>query len=68
MTQVELEREVSRATGETRGTIRHRGFSILPVPADDADDEPHLLRIVDCCHRSGYNAKRTPDTPRECRV
>ena len=31
MTQVDLEREVSRATGESRGRIRRHGFSILPL-------------------------------------
>ncbi len=49
MTQVEIDREVSRATGETIGTIKRRGFSILPLPGDYSDDEPHVLplRIVD---------------------
>jgi len=31
MTQADLEREVSRATGESRGTVRRRGFSVLPL-------------------------------------
>ena len=30
MTQADLEREVSRATGESRRTVRRRGFSMLP--------------------------------------
>ena len=38
MTQADLEREVSRATGESRRTVRHRGFSILP-PRDPPPDE-----------------------------
>lgn len=29
MTQAELERELSRTTGETRGTIRSRGFQLV---------------------------------------
>lgn len=44
MSQRELEREVSRHTGESLGTIRHRGFSImLPSPSvfdPDADEMP----------------------------
>jgi len=49
MTQAELEREVRRATGESRDTIRHQGFSILPLPGDYGDEEPDILplRIVD---------------------
>jgi hypothetical protein len=43
MTQAELEREVCHATGETRRTIRRQGFSVLPLPADGADDEPNNL-------------------------
>ena len=49
MTQAELEREVSRATGESRGTIRRQGFSIQPLPGDYFDEEQDILplRIVD---------------------
>ena len=49
MTQAELEREVSRATGASRGTIRRQGFSIQPLPSDYGDEEPDILplRIVD---------------------
>jgi hypothetical protein len=49
MTQSDLDREVSRATGETLGTVRRHGFSLLPLPDDCGDDEPHVLplRIVD---------------------
>ena len=31
MTQAELEREVSRATGGSRGTVLRRGLSIMPL-------------------------------------
>ena len=40
MTQAELDREVSSATGESRDTIRRQGFSILPLPDDSFEDEP----------------------------
>jgi len=40
MTQADLEREVSRATGESMRTVRHRGFSILP-PRDPPLDEEY---------------------------
>jgi hypothetical protein len=32
MTQAELEREISRATGESVGTIRSLGFSLIEPP------------------------------------
>lgn len=32
MTHTELECAVARATGETRSTIRQRGFSVVPTP------------------------------------
>ena len=49
MTQAELDREVSRATGESRDTIRRQGFSILPLPDDFTDDEPDVstIRMID---------------------
>jgi len=49
MSQAELDREVSRATGESMGTIRRQGFSILPLPDDSFDDEPEVgaIRIID---------------------
>ena len=49
MTQADLNREVSRATGESVGTIRRQGFSILPLPDDDVDDEPDVstIRMID---------------------
>ena len=49
MSQAELDREVSRATGESVGTIRRQGFSILPLPDDYVDDEPDVstIRMID---------------------
>ena len=49
MSQAELDREVSRATGESLGTIRRQGFSILPLPDDAFDDEPDVstIRMID---------------------
>ena len=49
MSQAELDREVSRATGESVGTIRRQGFSILPLPNDAFDDEPDVssIRMID---------------------
>ena len=41
MTQPEIDREVSRVTGESMGTIKRRGFSILPLPGDYPDDDQH---------------------------
>ena len=32
MTRVEFERELSAATGESLGTIRHRGFQLVEPP------------------------------------
>jgi hypothetical protein len=40
MTKREFEQELARATGESLGTIRHRGFSLVEIP------EPEPL-IVD---------------------
>ena len=49
MTQADIEREVSRATGESRGMVRRHGFSMLPLPDDLFDDEPDVstIRIID---------------------
>ena len=49
MTQAELDRAVSRATGDSRDTIRRQGFSILPLPDDFVDDEPDVstIRMID---------------------
>ena len=48
MTQAELEREVSRATGESRQTVRRRGFSIQqfsdrPLADDFQEAEPQMI-------------------------
>ena len=40
MSQAELDREVSRATGESLGTIRRLGFSIVPSPPKIYEPEP----------------------------
>jgi hypothetical protein len=32
MTQAEFERELSRATGESLGTLRNRGFQLIEPP------------------------------------
>ena len=49
MSQAELDREVSRATGESVGTIRRQGFSMLPLPDDSFDDESDVstIRMID---------------------
>lgn len=49
MSQSELDREVSRATGESMGTIRRKGFSMLPLPDDSFDDElqDSTIRTID---------------------
>ena len=39
MTQAELERELSRATGESLSTIRSRGFQLVEPP----DPEPQMI-------------------------
>ena len=45
MTQAELDREISRTTGESMGIIRQHGFSVLPIP-EASDDEPDI-QIID---------------------
>ena len=49
MSQAELDREVSRATGESVGTIRRQGFSILPLPDDVTEDDSDVatIRMID---------------------
>ena len=49
MTQADLNREVSRATGESVGTIRRQGFSILPLPDDVTEDDSDVatIRMID---------------------
>ena len=39
MTQAELDREVSRTTGESMGIIRQHGFSILPLSEGPREEE-----------------------------
>ena len=46
MTQAELDREVSRTTGESMGIIRQHGFTILPIPEEFGDEEPDI-QIID---------------------
>lgn len=41
-----LERAIARATGESRRTIRHYGFSIVPDEPPKTDVAMHL--ILDC--------------------
>ncbi len=50
MTQAELEAAVSRSTGESVGTIRRRGFSIVvPTPTiyEPEPDDAALPQMVD---------------------
>ena len=39
MTQADIEREVSRATGESRGMVRRHGFSILPLSDQQREED-----------------------------
>ena len=39
MTQAELDREVSQATGETMSEVRRRGFSLIEIP----DRRPQVI-------------------------
>lgn len=49
MNQSQLDRAVARATGETRGTISHLGFSIADLNSAHYDPEPVRRRpqVVD---------------------
>ena len=40
LSQQDLDREVARATGESLGTIRRRGFSIIDPSEQQFDTEP----------------------------
>ena len=58
MTQTDLEREVSRATGESRRTVRRRGFSIQqfsdqPLADDIPEAGPQMIDwdAQDAIHR-----------------
>jgi hypothetical protein len=46
MTRSEIERAVSRVTGETRRTVRSYGFSLLAEEPEPPNDEP--LLVLDC--------------------
>jgi hypothetical protein len=56
MTQRELERELSRTTGESIGTIRCRGFNLIEIPEPEplvVDwDEQHANRVALLPNRS----------------
>jgi len=58
MTRSEIERAVARATGETRGTIRRYGFTLIP-DEPEADSGPTL--VVDC-PGCGARASTRPNT------
>jgi hypothetical protein len=45
MTRSELERAVSRATGDSRRTVRSYGFSLLPEEPEPSSDP---LLLLDC--------------------
>jgi hypothetical protein len=48
MTQAELEQAVAQATGESRRTVQHLGFSVADPDSVDHDPEPPRRgRIVD---------------------
>ena len=59
MSQAELDREVSRATGESLVTIRRHGFSMLPLPDDSFDNEPEVstIRIIDWDQRDAIHRR-----------
>jgi len=44
MTQSELNRQISKQTGEPMTEIVRRGFTILAALPDDADDEPQQVK------------------------
>lgn len=39
MTQAELNQAVAEATGESLGTIRRRGFSVVPLQMGEPEDQ-----------------------------
>lgn len=45
MSQAELDREIARTTGESLGTIRRRGFSLMPATPTAFDPEAEELRL-----------------------
>jgi hypothetical protein len=44
MSQPELDREIAQATGESLGTIRRRGFSLVPAMPSVFDPDADELR------------------------
>ncbi len=46
MTQLQLERAVAGATGESLRTIHGRGFSILPEPSRHREPEDLVLAVI----------------------
>ena len=62
MTQAELERELSRATGETVATIRSRGFQLLEPP------DPAPLTIDWDVVQQYETARRIQRPPRRHRI
>lgn len=45
MSQQDLDREIARATGESLGTIRRRGFSLVPTLPSVFDPDADELRL-----------------------
>lgn len=43
MTQAQLDRSVAAATGESRRTVRQRGFSLADPPPYDPDPYPQYV-------------------------
>ena len=63
MTQLQLDRAVAKATGESLGEIRHRGFSIADPTDVDFDPGPCILlpQFID------WDEIQQVDPPRPCR-
>ena len=61
MTQAEMERELSAATGESLSTIRHRGFQIVELPSPGP-------RMVDWDLLHGKRVALVPQRSRERRL
>ena len=56
MQQSQLERAVAKATGETRDTIRQRGFSLLEVP--QTTEEEAACNAMRCSAGSGHDRQQ----------
>ncbi len=53
MKQSQLDRAVAQATGETRDTIRYRGFTLLEFSETTEDDAPCIVgNAPECSTRS----------------